>query len=149
MVFAVWTCLAWCCNADSYWSTVYSCLLGLKIEGIGLLWLAGGLGTLMGSIGKQVPHHHYALAHHACHWTPHLVSRFHHHYVITDRCWCHHVMLVIRVDDDNHFLQKIDKIFSFFIISFLSLMYYIQIKLKPEHGLCQCISCGRSHDMFM
>src|SRR5882724_12883724 len=39
------------------------CLLGLKIDRLAYSWLAGGLGTHMGSIGKQVPlplHHHYA-----------------------------------------------------------------------------------------
>ena len=39
------------------------CLLGLKIKGIGAGGLLGGLGTNMGSIGKQVPLplcHHYA-----------------------------------------------------------------------------------------
>src|SRR5882724_4505264 len=39
-----------------------SCLLGLKIEGSACSWLAGGIGTHMGSIGKQVPLplcHHY------------------------------------------------------------------------------------------
>ena len=39
-----------------------SCLLSLKIAGLACLWLAGGLGTHMDSIGKQVPlplHHHY------------------------------------------------------------------------------------------
>ena len=43
-------------------NTVFSCLLGLKIPGSACSQLAGGLGTHMGSIGKQVPlplHHHY------------------------------------------------------------------------------------------
>ena len=57
----------------------YSCQLGLKITGLACLWLAGGLGTHMGSIGKQVPlplHHPNATGTgHAGRWTPDLVSR--------------------------------------------------------------------------
>src|SRR5882724_2415489 len=46
------------------------------------------------------------LAHHCSLSDPHLVSRSHCHFIITDRCWHNCIMLVVRVDDNDHFHQK-------------------------------------------
>ena len=84
-------------------------------------------------------------------WTPDLVSRSHCHYFITDRCWHCHIVLIIRVNDDNHFLQEKIKVSLLFLsISFLLFSIY-KLILKgtsPGCGVHWCILCGRSHDMF-
>ena len=94
---------------------MFGWLLGLKIEGIGLLV---GVGTRMGSIGKLVhdvitmPLSRLVPVH--THRRPvELVS-----FAITGAGM--HVMLVVGINDDNNFLYKIVKITVFFLsISFL------------------------------
>ena len=118
---------------------VFSCLLGLKNHGGDQLarWLPAEnqrISLLTACWGSRDPcglnlvsrsHCHYIIttrpvlvpACRAHRQTPHLVSRSHHHYVITDRCWHCHVVLIVGVDDDHHFLQKIGKKLHIFSIS--------------------------------
>src|SRR5882724_655948 len=88
------------------------CLLGLKIKGIGIV-TCWGLWTHMGSMGKQISlplHHHCATGtgtSMSCLLSDlHSVSRSHHRYIITDRHWHWHVVLIVGVNDDLQFPQK-------------------------------------------
>jgi len=91
---------------------MFGWLLGLKIEGIGLLV---GVGTRMGSIGKL--HHYVITVSRGWRWgvlivgtcsSAALVS-----FAITGAGA--HVLLVVGINDDNKILHKIVKITVFFL----------------------------------
>ena len=87
---------------------MFGWLLGLKIEGIGLL---AGVGTHMGSIGKL------------------------HHYIITmSHGWCRR-MLIVSINDDNSFLHKIVEITFFFLLDFCVLLLQVVQYTNSPHAL--------------